>query len=84
MRSQNWRYIRYHDGSEELYNRNQDPNEWDNLALQEKYYDVINHHRNWVPKQFAPALPGKTNFFFDPYRYTWLDKSSDEFVDGKE
>ena len=28
----NWRYIRYADGSEELYNHSDDPNEWTNLA----------------------------------------------------
>ena len=31
-RSQHWRYIRYHDGSEELYDHRSDPNEWTNLA----------------------------------------------------
>lgn len=28
----NWRYIRYADGSEELYDHSKDPNEWTNLA----------------------------------------------------
>jgi arylsulfatase A-like enzyme len=27
-----WRYIRYQDGGEELYDRAKDPNEWTNLA----------------------------------------------------
>ena len=27
-----WRYIRYADGSEELYDSQHDPNEWENLA----------------------------------------------------
>ena len=31
IRSENWRYIRYADGSEELYNMVEDPNEWNNL-----------------------------------------------------
>ena len=31
------RYILYPDGSEELYNHGNDPNEWTNLALDEKY-----------------------------------------------
>ena len=83
IRSHNWRYIQYKDGSEELYNRDQDPNEWNNVASQEKYRAELDRHRNWVPEQFAPVLPGKTSFFFDPYHYTWLKKSSSKFIDGK-
>jgi arylsulfatase A-like enzyme len=32
VRTDKWRYIRYQDGSEELYDHSQDPNEWTNLA----------------------------------------------------
>jgi arylsulfatase A-like enzyme len=32
LRTERWRYIRYEDGSEELYDLDQDPNEWANLA----------------------------------------------------
>jgi arylsulfatase A-like enzyme len=32
VRSHRWRYLRYHDGSEELYDMQADPDEWDNLA----------------------------------------------------
>lgn len=32
VRNSDWRYVRYNDGSEELYNLRQDPNEWTNLA----------------------------------------------------
>jgi len=35
-----WRYIRYQDGSEELYNRQDDPNEWVNLASRKKNASV--------------------------------------------
>ncbi len=34
IRTKRWRYIRYADGSEELYNHDYDPNEWTNLANQ--------------------------------------------------
>lgn len=33
IRTERFRYIRYVDGSEELYDHENDPNEWDNLAL---------------------------------------------------
>src|SRR5690606_15487908 len=32
IRSERWRYIRYADGSEELYDMQQDPQEWNNLV----------------------------------------------------
>jgi arylsulfatase A-like enzyme len=32
VRSENWRYIRYSDGGEELYDHRSDPYEWTNLA----------------------------------------------------
>lgn len=84
VHSHNWRYIRYHDGSEELYSRDQDPNERVNLDHQEKYDDVLNDHRSWVPKEFAASQPGKTSFFFDPYRYTWLERANGKFIDGSQ
>lgn len=34
VRDQRWRYIRYADGSEELYDHLVDPNEWKNLAAE--------------------------------------------------
>ena len=32
LRTDRWRYIRYADGSEELYDHRTDPNEWNNLV----------------------------------------------------
>jgi hypothetical protein len=32
LRTERWRYIRYRDGSEELYDHDSDPHEWVNLA----------------------------------------------------
>ena len=43
-----WRYIRYKDGSEELYNRKNDPHEWTNIAAEAKNAPVR--------KRFAKAL----------------------------
>jgi arylsulfatase A-like enzyme len=40
VRTEHWRYIRYPDGTEELYDHKVDPNEWENLAQDENYSDV--------------------------------------------
>jgi len=41
LRTDRWRYIRYKDGTEELYDHENDPWEWKNLAGEEKYAEVI-------------------------------------------
>lgn len=40
VRTEPWCYIRYHDGSEELYNRKKDPREGNNLANNPEYQSV--------------------------------------------
>jgi arylsulfatase A-like enzyme len=55
VRSEDWRYIRYRDGSEELYNHRQDPGEHVNLADDSAYAEVIADHQKWLPK--TDALP---------------------------
>lgn len=37
LRTDHWRYIRYADGSEELYDHKTDPHEWSNLAGRQEY-----------------------------------------------
>jgi arylsulfatase A-like enzyme len=39
-RTKEWRYIRYHNGKEELYNHKNDPNEWHNLAEADAYDEI--------------------------------------------
>jgi arylsulfatase A-like enzyme len=58
VRDERWRYIRYADGSEELYDTVADPNEWTNLAGDPSYATVIREHRRWLPKVNAPPVPG--------------------------
>ena len=55
VRSERWRYIRYTDGAEELYDMQADPNEWTNLANDPSKADIIAEHRRWLPaKEAAP------------------------------
>ncbi len=58
VRSEDWRYIRYADGSEELYDHRRDPNEWTNLARDPRYAKIIAEHRRWLPKVNAAPVPG--------------------------
>ena len=54
------RYIRYGEDGEELYNLREDPNEWHNLASEEKYADLKAKMRKSAPKTFAEP-EGKLN-----------------------
>jgi len=54
--SERWRYIRYADGSEELYDNSTDPHEWYNLAHDPEYADVVKQHVRWLPKINVPPL----------------------------
>jgi arylsulfatase A-like enzyme len=58
VRSENWRYIVYADGSQELYDMRNDPNEWTNLAGESKYASIIREHRKWLPKVNEKPAPG--------------------------
>ena len=40
VRSERWRYIRYADGTEELYDHRNDPHEWKNLASDPRLAEV--------------------------------------------
>jgi arylsulfatase A-like enzyme len=58
VRSERWRYIRYADGAEELYDHRTDPKEWTNLARERKCAAVIQEHARWLPKVNAAPVPG--------------------------
>lgn len=50
VRKDTWRYTRYVDGSEELYNRASDPNEWHNLAADCRFKGMIGQLKRFLPK----------------------------------
>ena len=54
VRSERWRYIRYADGSEELYDHWVDPLEWTNLAGDARHAEVKRELAKWLPKVNAP------------------------------
>src|SRR5262245_31802157 len=58
VRTERWRYIRYADGSEELYDCDRDPNEWTNLIGDVKYAPIRNELSEWMPTMNAKAVPG--------------------------
>jgi len=70
LRDLRWRYIRYHDGSEELYDHGSDVMEWTNLARDSKYDDVKKDLARHLPKVNAANSPGASG---KPGGKSWLD-----------
>jgi arylsulfatase A-like enzyme len=54
VRDERWRYIRYADGGEELYDHESDPNEWTNLAGRTESADVKRRLAEHLPKVSRP------------------------------
>jgi choline-sulfatase len=73
VRSRHWRYIRYADGSEELYDMRNDPAEWHNLADDPRHRQIIDSHRRWLPEQSMPPVPGSAGrvLMFSNDGITW-------------
>ena len=57
LRTEQWRYIRYSDGTEELYDRNNDELEWNNLAGDPKYARIKKDFAKWLPETNVPESP---------------------------
>jgi arylsulfatase A-like enzyme len=55
--SERWRYIRYQDGSEELYDHSADELEWTNLATRPEHAKIKTELARWLPKTDAPDAP---------------------------
>jgi arylsulfatase A-like enzyme len=78
IRSEGYRYIRYADGSEELYDMMSDPNEWHNIVTKPEMATVVAEHKKWLPKIDLPPAPNSAS------RVLTYDKATDEAIwEGK-
>ncbi|MFP4027737.1 MAG: sulfatase [Candidatus Brocadiia bacterium] len=71
LRDEEWRYTRYYDGGEELFNHREDPYEWENLADDPDCEDV--------KARFAAQLPQESVPTFEPRGLScWADLDKDD------
>jgi arylsulfatase A-like enzyme len=74
--NETWRYIKYSDDTEELYNVVKDPHEWENLASSPDFREVINNLQEHAPKSFAPmgTIVKNLELVIDGENYHWQPK----------
>lgn len=58
LRTENWRYIRYADGGEELYDESKDPLEWENVAADPTLATVKSELAKYFPESNKPDIGG--------------------------
>jgi arylsulfatase A-like enzyme len=74
VRTDRWRYIKYNDGTEELYDESVDKEDWKNLAGDPQYTSLKADLAKWIPQSAAPAKPDRNEFEFDFATYTYKRK----------
>ncbi|MGL6225221.1 MAG: sulfatase [Thermoguttaceae bacterium] len=71
VRTEQFRYTKYADGSEEFYDMQVDPNEWTNLVAKPEFQDDINRLENWIPENPSPPLPGSRSRLVEKKGNIW-------------
>jgi arylsulfatase A-like enzyme len=66
IRSERWRYIRYEDGSEELYDHSVDSDEWNNLANDPAHTKTKQNLAMFIPTNQHPGL--KVQDWYDEFQ----------------
>lgn len=75
LRAATFRYIRYEDGTEELYDHAKDPNEWYNVADENEYSKVKVQFREQLPVINVPWAE-QSSYTFQPYFVEQKERTS--------
>ncbi len=88
IRTKDWRFIQYADGSQELYDMKNDPNEWTNLAGDPAYADLIKEHAQWLPNVNLKPVEGSRHriLTYEEGEVTWqgITITADDPIPGVE
>lgn len=80
IRTEDWRYTRYIDDSEELYDHRADPEEWTNLAEDPQYKQIKERLAEHIPENPAPLKA--TSYKLMPHHLPPY-KSKEEYLADK-
>lgn len=80
IRTERYRYIRYIDGSEELYDHDSDPDEWTNLADDPAYAEVKEQMAALIPPDPVPFV--ETSYELMPHHIPPL-RSLEDYLQQK-
>ncbi|MCA9058352.1 MAG: choline-sulfatase, partial [Planctomycetaceae bacterium] len=66
-----------------LYNMQDDPNEWQNLAGDIRYASVLEQHRQWMPAKSRKPVPGSASriLIYDEDAHT-INWEGDDILPG--
>ncbi len=83
VRSDRYRYIRYHDGGEEFYDLVEDPKEWRNLTGDPDFAEAKSKLVPWATSKWAEPALNKSAFEFNPDTFTWREKATGLIVNAR-
>ena len=93
VRSERYRYIQYSDGTSELYDHYNDPNEWNNLSSSKTKEIIKSLSRIGSTSKLGRKLLFlenlqrmhhlKEHYEFDPHSYEWIHKQTGTKTTGK-
>ena len=84
VRTERWRYIRYANGAEELYDLKTDPNEWTNLAGLPRHKATTRQLARSLPKVNLPLAPGSAQRILCQENGVWLWEGKPVLPDALE
>lgn len=79
VRTKRYRYIHYYDGSEEFYDLQADPHEFENAINKPEFAEIVEQHRKWLPQVDRPAAPGSKHrvLEYDETEVIWEGRTID-------
>jgi arylsulfatase A-like enzyme len=85
--SNSYRYIHYEDGSEELYNRNTDPNEFENIAEKSGSLEIKSALAKYLPvknEYWTPEIKTGANAYFEKQMKEQINPQKKPEKSGKQ
>jgi len=72
IRTERWRYIRYANGAQELYDMKADPHEWNNIANDPANAGIMRDLARWLPTVNMPLAPGSAQRILEQKNGAWF------------